>query len=109
MEVFYTILSFSVAFVSIVAIKIALDAMHKGLTYTSMTAVVWALGFMGLARTLHAIREMLMWEEMFGEIPEMIEYVMYIVAYMVFIFLAWKTSRVDDPRSRIEEKFLAHK
>ena len=109
MEVLYTTLSFGVALVSVVAIKVAWDAMHKGLTYTSMTAVVWALGFMGLARTLHAIREALGWEETFGEIPEMVEYVMYIVAYVGFIFLAWKTSRVSDPRCNIEEKFVSHK
>lgn len=109
MELLYTILSFGVAVVAVIAIKVAADAMHRGLTYTTMAAVVWTLGFMGVARVLHAVREAFGWEAFFGETPEMIEYVMYIIAYCVFIFLALKTSRVNDPRSKIEESYSKKK
>ncbi len=100
METIYTILSFSVALVSVIAIKAAVDAMNRGLTYSSVAAVIWTLGFMGVARTLHAFREAFGWEAYFGEIPEMIEYVLYIVAYLVFIYLAYRTHSVDDPRTK---------
>ena len=92
----YSALSISVVVLSVAAVFIAKGAMSRGLTYSSMASVVWVLIILAIGRTWHTFRELTQLKATMGEIPEMIEYLIYIVAYIVFLWLAAKTSKLKS-------------
>jgi len=90
----YIIISISVLFLSIAAVFVAIKAMKKGLTYSTMSATVWSLGFIAVARLSHTITDVLSLSGKF----ELIEYGLYALAYVVFIVLAARTSKINRPK-----------
>lgn len=85
---FYFTLSTLVAISAIAAVFIAKKAMERGLTYSAMSATVWALSLIAVSRVWHTLREMLNLGAQTGELLEIIEYVILLVAFAVFIVLA---------------------
>lgn len=85
-ETFYLLLSIAAAILGIAAVFVAKKAMQRGLTYYEMNATIYALMIFAVARVWHTVREIFE----FDEWAELIEYSMYIVAYVLFIFLARK-------------------
>ncbi len=90
----YPILSISVVVLSVAAVFIAKGAMSQGLTYSSMASVVWVLAILAVGRVWHTFYELTNLKATMGEAPEIIEYLIYIVAYIVFLWLASKTSKL---------------
>lgn len=91
----YYALSCAAAFLAVLAVFIARRAMRRGLTYSAMAGTTWALVFIGIARVWHTVREFMDLEAKYGTAPEVIEYLLYLAGYVVFIWLAWKTEDVD--------------
>ncbi len=87
---YYFVLSGLVAVAAIVAVFVAKSAMEHGLTYSAMSATIWALSLIAVSRIWHTLREALNLEAQMGELPEIIEYVILLVAFTVFIVLARK-------------------
>jgi len=85
-ETFYLLLSIAAAILGIAAVFVAKKAMQRGLTYYEMNATIYTLMIFAIARVWHTIREVFV----FDEWAEMIEYSLYIAAYLLFIFLARK-------------------
>ncbi len=86
-EVVYFSFSFGVAILAIAAAFIAKFAMARGLTYSAFAATVWTLTFLALARIAHSFREFFNLDAMFGGVPEIAEYALYVIAYAIFIIL----------------------
>lgn len=86
-ETLYFTLSGLIVVLGVLSVFAARSAMQKGLTYSALAAVVWTLSILVVARAWHALYEIFALEETMGEIPEMAEYVLYAIAYSVFILL----------------------
>lgn len=95
-NIIYFALSISVVILSIAAAFVAKNAMVRGLTYSSMASVVWALVILAIGRAWHTFYELIQLKTTMGEIPELIEYLIYITAYIMFIWLAIKTSKTKS-------------
>lgn len=89
----YYALSGLVAALSIIAAYSAKKAMHRGLSYSAMMSTVWALSFIAIARVIHITREVLDLEATYGAKPEMFEYLFYLIAYVVFVWLIHRTGK----------------
>ena len=84
---------------AILATMAAQYTMQKGLTYTAMQATVWALGFIAVARVWHVIRENVEALEAVTW-PEMTEYSIYAIAYIVFIVLTVRAGKAIMPEHK---------
>ncbi len=85
---FYFTLSGLVAIFAIAAVFVAKKAMERGLTYSAMSATVWTLSFIAVSRIWHTLREILNLGTQTNELLEIVEYVILLVAFAVFIVLA---------------------
>lgn len=83
----YILPSVSVAIFAVISAIIAERAMRRGLTYSAFVSVVWTLMVFAVARIWHVGREVFDWKAEWGEWPEIIEYFLYLVAYVGFILL----------------------
>ncbi|MBI4119355.1 MAG: hypothetical protein HY456_00725 [Parcubacteria group bacterium] len=92
----YSTLSIFVVVLSVMAVFIAKRAMSRGLTYSSMASVVWVLAILAIGRAWHTFYELTRLKTTMGEAPEMIEYLIYIAAYIVFLWLAARTSKLKS-------------
>ena len=100
MIAFYDIASFLVVLLALLAVVVAKIAMSRGLRYSAMTATLWALVIMGGARLWHFIREVIELEEW----AEILEYGLYIIAYVAFISLVLKLKNTPSAKSvRLKE------
>ncbi len=93
-EILYFTLSGAIIVLGVLSVFAARSAMQKGLTYSATAAVVWTLTILVVARAWHTLYEIFELEETMGEIPEMAEYVLYVIAYSVFILLVRRTGTV---------------
>ncbi|MEK7463268.1 MAG: hypothetical protein AAB621_02830 [Patescibacteria group bacterium] len=91
---FYFTISSLVAISAVVAVFVAKKAMKRGLTYSAMSATVWALVFIAISRVWHTLRELLNLEVQMGDLPEIIEYTLLFIAFIVFVWLANKTNSI---------------
>ena len=96
---FYPVFSITTALLAVAAAYLAKRAMDRGLTYSTIAAAVWALAILAAARIWHVIYEIFGLEAAYEEIVEMVQYGLFIVAYMVFIWLVLKTFAVKVPPS----------
>ena len=95
----YFILSSLVFVLAIAAVPIAQMAMRRGLTYSAMHAVVWTLAVLAIGRLWHTIYEFFELEEKIGSSAEIAEYLVYILAYILFIGLVYRSVRVKIPKN----------
>jgi len=93
-EILYFTLSGLIVVLGVLSIFAARSAMQKGLTYSAAAAVVWTLTILVFDRAWHTAYEILGLKETMGEVPEMAEYVLYVIAYTVFIFLVRRAGTV---------------
>lgn len=99
-ELLYYVGSILVVILSIWAAILAYRAKEKGLTYSSMAATVWAMSILAVGRTWHAIYEFWNIPHAIGDVAEVIEYGIYVVAYCSFIWLMLRVRTVKDmPKS----------
>lgn len=103
-EILYFTLSIITAALSIAAIYAAWNAMQKGLTQTAVAATMWALSFIAVGRVLHTLRELFQ----LPEISEMLEYSLYIIAYIVFIELILRARTIQAPKE-FRNKYIIKK
>lgn len=96
-ELFYPIFSISTAIFAILAVYFARKAMNKGLTYSTVAATVWTLSILAVARVWHAIYEIFELKASFGEWIEIVEYALFIIAYIVFIRIVAKSLYIKVP------------
>jgi len=97
-ESVYLVLSVFTTFFFLSAFFIVLECMRKGLTYHALAATVWGLGIVVVARIWHTAYVVLDLRAVWGKWPEMAEYAIYFVAYMVFFSLFWKAYRTRMPK-----------
>lgn len=90
-ETVYYLLSAATAVLAVIALISARRAMQRGLQYSAFAVTVWTLGFIAVARIVHVLREFLALEALYGESPEMIEYLFYLIAYAIFIWLVHRS------------------
>mgnify|MGYP001615846372 CR=1 FL=1 len=96
-ELFYPVFSVGTAIFAILAAYFARKAMNKGLTYSTVAATVWTLSILAVARVWHAIYEIFELEGALGEWVEIIEYALFIIAYIVFIRIVAKSLYIKVP------------
>ncbi|MBI4993667.1 hypothetical protein HZC33_01775 [Candidatus Wolfebacteria bacterium] len=96
-SLFSIIVSIAAVAVPIVAKK----AMEKGLTYSAMTATVWTLNILAIARVWHTIYDVFNLKAKYGEPAEFIEYTIYLIAYFVFIWLVYRSTKARTPAPKI--------
>ncbi|MEK9151784.1 MAG: hypothetical protein AAB692_00260 [Patescibacteria group bacterium] len=96
MSTVYFLISSSAAAASIAAAASAEYAMKRGLTYEAMHATVWTLAILAIGRVWHTFREIL-FEGV--EWAEMVDYLFFIIAYTVFIFLTVRAKRAVGPNN----------
>lgn len=96
-EVFYPVFSISTAIFAILAAYFAKKAMNKGLTYSTIAATVWTLSILAVARIWHAIYEIFGLKASLGEWVEIIEYALFIIAYIIFIRIIVKSLYIKVP------------
>lgn len=87
MDLFHEISSIVVFILSVFALFSARRAMQRGLTYSSFASVTWTMLFITIARFWHTSYEFLGGWAKFGEIGEFIEYTLYMIAFIIFIWL----------------------
>lgn len=93
--IFYFILS-SLSFVlAVTSAFFAWVAMRRGLTYTVLSATVWTLAILGVSRIWHTLEEIFTLKEKWGEEVEMVEYILIIIAYSVFVWALAKSLKVE--------------
>lgn len=93
-EILYFALSGLIVVLGALSVLAARSAMQRGLTYSATAAVVWTLAILVVARAWHALYELFELEETMGEIPEMGEYILYVIAYSVFLLLIRRAGTV---------------
>lgn len=98
-ELFYPVFSVSTALLAIATAYLAKKAMDRGLTYSTFVVTVWTLSILAVARIWHSIYEIFALEQSYGEIVEIIEYALFISAYIVFIWIVLKTLAIKVPSS----------
>ena len=91
---FYFTISSLVAISAVAAVFVAKKAMRIGLTYSGMFATVWALVFIAVSRVWHTLMELLNLEAQMGDWPEIIEYTLLLIAFIVFVWLTNKTNSI---------------
>lgn len=99
-EILYFTLSGLIVILAVLSVFAARGAMQKGLTYSATAAVVWTLTILVIARAWHMVYELFKLEDTMGEIPEMAEYVLYVIAYAAFIFLIRRANKVRTSENR---------
>lgn len=84
----YNLLSYAAALLSVASVFVAVKAMRRGLTYSTLRATVLVLSFVAVGRIWHSVREsleLLPW-------AEMLEYAIYIAGNIGFIILAKRSA-----------------
>ncbi len=85
------------ALLGVTSVFVAEKAMRRGLTYSAMRATVWALVFFAIGRIWHTIREVVGFE---SELPEIAEYALYFIGYLMFIGLTLRTRKLPPQRGQ---------
>lgn len=92
-ETVYFLAGGIVIILSVISVFVAKFAISRGLTYSTLAATVWALVFFAITRLWHASYEIFGLEETWGKVPELIEYILFVITYLAFIFLIFKAKR----------------
>ncbi len=95
---YYNLFSYVAALLSIASAIVAVKAMRRGLTYTTLGATVLVLSFVAVGRVWHSLREtleLLPW-------AEMLEYAIYIAGNIGFIILALRSAKLGgQPEAQV--------
>lgn len=94
-EILYFTLSALSFVLAVTSAFFAWVAMKRGLTYTVLSATVWTLAILGVSRVWHTMEEIFSLKEKYGEGMEMIEYILIILAYSVFVWALVKSLKVE--------------
>lgn len=103
--VFYPIFSITSVIFAILAVFLVKKAMNRGLTYSAMASTVWTLIIIAIARLWQTIYKLLEIKKLWGINVEIIEYALYIIAYGMFVWLAFKIIKIKMPITDSNELF----
>ncbi len=98
------VLSTLTGFLFLVTFFIGRDAMRKGLTYECLAATMWALGFLAVGRLWHSILEVLQLKTIWGNWPEIAEYGVYVLGFLIFARLMWKGYHIRTPERAFKSR-----
>ncbi len=101
---FHFALATVTGFFFLAALFIGRDAMRKGLTYEGLAATLWVLFALALGRLWHAAFEVMELNIIWGEWPEIWEYLLYILSLLAFCRLMWKSYHIKTPHRAFKGK-----
>lgn len=93
---FYLFSSIASAVLAVCAVYIAKKAIDKGLTYLTIITAVWTLLILAATYLWHSVYEMFWLKELGGGV-KIVEYSLFVIAYVVFIWLALRILSIRVP------------